>query len=430
MSHHRRNTFQNELIDENRMQEEQKKKTEYQKLLLRQIEETSQRKKQEKEAKKKQEMEEMQKNEKEESNKKIKFKSFQIESNNPFKTQETKNEQSSQKKNLKNSFLDNSNKNEPVLPENSKLSENLDLEKPQKTKNETEQENFASIKVSVSPMLTPNFTSHRSTPAKANSSSETKENLINFRNQIDQYLNRQIESLNSLSNSTQNCINTSLSKNYVQKHKNTMDYNTITETQNGYNPFFQPKNYSRNFPGVNNSSENSDFKKIKTSEKESELLQKLSELKKSAILLANENDEKKLELLKLKNEFKNVQKWEQEKSVEFTQIIDSLESEKEEQSLIYSYLAMNKSRQLNSETDWVSFTKKESKFIEKNLNRNFFKKNDIFNEFEKNKQVLNKDIQKKNSKNGKKKIDKDKENMVNSLETDFNKFYDRLIPNF
>lgn len=430
MSHHRRNTFQNELIDENRMQEEQKKKTEYQKLLLRQIEETSQRKKEEKEAKRKQEMEEMQKNEKEESNKKIKFKSFQIESNNPFQTQEAKNDQSSQKKGLKNCVFDKSDKNETGFPENPKLSENFELKKPQNTKNETEHENFASIKVSALPVLAPNFTSHKSTPAKTNSSSETKENLINFRNQIDQYLNRQIESLNSLSNSTQNCINTSLSKNYVLKHKNTMDYNTITETQNGYNPFFQPKNYSRNFPGVNNSSENSDFNKIKSNEKESELLQKLSDLKKSAILLAHENDEKKLELLKLKNEFKNVQKWEQEKSIEFTQIIDSLESEKEEQSLIYSYLAMNKSRQLNSQTDWVSFTKNESKFIEKNQNRNFVKKNDIFNEFEKNKQDFSKEIPKKSSKKGGRKMDEDKENMVNSLETDFNKFYDRLIPNF
>lgn len=385
MNFGRKNVIQNELADEKRIQEEQRKKAEYQRVLREQMEAAERKKKEEKEAKIKREREELEK-ENAAAVQAPKFKQFKVEEANPFKPAGPNKPQAAEpKKQVEHS---------PPRTVQPYPGPEISIATPApRTTAETPREPFQSLSGQPpreeEPRITPFFpgrhtidisenvpavatpgTKHAARPSLQNLPSESRAALVQFRNQIDEYLNRQIDSLNSLANSTQNCINTSLSKNYVLKHKNTDDYSTIANPGHGYAPFFTPGAYPKNAPTLRSQgaqgggpSDQDPFqmpaRPSRTDQNETQLLNRLAELKKKAIVLANETDEKKLELLRLQNEFRRIQKCEQEKSEEVIERVKRGLEDREEQNLIYSYLAMEQSRQLNGETDWVSFVGKD-----------------------------------------------------------------------
>lgn len=326
MNYGRKNTFLNEHADEQKVAEEQRKKAEYLKLLKDQMEEAERKKKQDKEAKRKKELEELAVESQQSNQPRQKFKTFAVVPANPFQ------EAPVQTAKVLNDPLPvgTVQEKETTSTESKPSAQPVPQAEIQVDKQQVER---ASNSVSRS-----KITDQRAV-------------LVQFRDQLDDYLNRQIDSLNSLSNSTQNCINTSLSKQYVMLHKNTNDYTTIADFQSGNN-FLNVKDYNRN-------SNTPLRKELFEAAKETELLNELAELKKTAILLTNEFDERKMELAKLQSEFKRIQKTEHDKSTEIAAALRSKMSEKEEQSLIYSYLAMQNSRQLSATSDWVSFIGKD-----------------------------------------------------------------------
>lgn len=450
MSHYRKNTFLNEQLDEKKQKEESDKKSEYQKILLAQIEEQSKKKKEQKEAKKNQEMQELQKAQVEEQfrdSRPKKFKNFAIETKNPFAPTEnpciTKVEPNSEnKKRAIGSITQNDHSFRTNQQENANFLKTEEL--PPKNRDSFNIEKFSS----------PNNPSKMTDQSNIKSSNEqnkigTNEDHINSETSpFDNYLNRQIETLNVLSNSTKNCINTSLSKNYVLKHKTTNDYNTITDMENGYPPFSHVKNQSRNFMNLNPQIPNFENNKKESIDRENLLLSELSNLKKSSIVLSNETDELKLELLKLKNEFKRVQRLEQEKSHEIFNQICSTSDERQEQNLIYSYLAMNKSMELNAISDFVSFCNFEKNYGNDLINGDFkqtdsrqienqtlFKKKNLSTKqpmeanFKQTPQMtrLAKDSQSKYQNQIFENCHKNKENRQN---IDMSALFDKLIPNF
>lgn len=328
MDFRRKNTFLNEHADEQKVAEEQRKKAEYLKLLKDQMEEAERKKKSEKEARRKKELEELALESQQQNNQpRQKFKTYTVEKANPFQEVQPQIQKVA---------------NDPAPPPTPQEKEAKDSESKPK-------EQPAQPVEAQQEKQQPNEPVNNS--ASRSKVTDQRAVLVQFRDQLDDYLNRQIDSLNSLSNSTQNCINTSLSKQYVMRHKSTNDYTTIADFQPGNN-FLSVKDYNRN-------SHTPLRKEVLEAAKETELLNELAELKKTAILLTNEFDERKMELARLQSEFRQIQKTEHDKSAEITAALRAHMSEKEEQSLIYSYLAMQNSHQLSATSDWVSFIGKD-----------------------------------------------------------------------
>lgn len=357
-SYFRRNVFQKELIDEEREKESLKKKQEYQKILMEQIEEQKNRKQREKEELKRMEREQEQRlaREYEEMNQRMQQRMKQYNKRNtPTKAdpQEIVPNQSFAQPQPVADVRKSMSKDSRQMPE--------PVRKPAKRENHSvnPQKHLASnvfsykadVGFPVHEMPT-GISNHQPSPSsflKRSPNNAGSDEQI--QNQIEEYINRQIDNLNLLATSSQNFINTSLSKNYVMKHKEIKDYNTLLQTDDSAKPSFHYKNYSKFYGSGFVVSDT--IKSTQNSQVIMNLQAELKKLTEQAIKATKERDLRHLEYLKLKTEFQKMQNDELQKQNAMKISLQKARTPEEEDHLIKSFMSSNMSIPLECETNYM-----------------------------------------------------------------------------
>jgi len=357
-SFYRRNVFQKEQIDEEREKESLKKKQEYQKMLMEQIEEQKNRKQREKEELKRLEREQEQRlaKEYEEMNQRMqqRLKQYQTKGtpikNGPSEVAPNPDiPQPVQVPDLRKSMSKDSRQMpEPVRKRAKRENHSLNPQK-QRSSNVFSYKAEVGFPVHEMPTGSSNYQPSPSSFLKRSPNSAGSDEQI--QNQIEDYINRQIDNLHLLATSSQNFINTSLSKNYVMKHKEIKDYNTLLQTEDCAKPSFHYKNYSKFYGSGFVVSDT-----VKPSQNSQVIMNLQAELKRlteQAIKATKERDLRHLEYLKLKTEFQKMQNDELQKQNSMRISLQKAKNAEEEDHLLKSYMPSNMSIPLDCETNYM-----------------------------------------------------------------------------
>ena len=164
--------------------------------------------------------------------------------------------------------------------------------------------------------------------------------------QIEDYINRQMDSLNSMVHSTQQCINTSLSKKYVLQHEKVNDYSTIAHDGARSPGHFHYRDYSKHYT----SEPQPDLKAV---ERSLALEKELRQLSEQALRAANERDNRRLELERLRNDFQRMKQLERERQERFRVALERMNGCDDQEQLVRSFLGESVSVQLPCETDFI-----------------------------------------------------------------------------
>jgi hypothetical protein len=359
-SHFRKNTFQKECIDEELKLESLRKKQEYQKILLDQIEEQKNRKLREKEETKKREKEQDERmaREYEDMNQKMQQRlKMQQQRNLPATVDKQEPPQATilpqvvPVSDARKSFSkDAHNLNEPLRKPAKRDNQSLNPH-PEKSSNLFKYN--ADPRVPLQEHNQNQYSGNQSSNAFLARSSHFKkiQPKEHVQVQIEEYINRQMNNIHSLGTSSQNFINTSLSKNYIMKHKDIKDYTTLMHTGDSVKPPFHYKNHSKFYGSQLVASDT--IKPSQTNLHISSLQKELKNLTEQAIRATKERDIKHLEFLRLKTEFQRMQNDEFQKQNSVKATLLEAKTAEQENSLLRSYMSSNKSIQLDCDTRYM-----------------------------------------------------------------------------
>lgn len=329
MNHFRKSTLLKENLDEKHLQSIKIKKKEYQQMLLAQIEDKKKAKQNEKETEKKREAE---------INKYI-----NKHAKNNLLFPEKKPDHCFQKK----------NGDEELVPPFITLNNVKKLSDTMQPSVKTFPRSLSNQSKSLLPNNLP------SSPCKsADKRQLSKARLLPtfFKNNVtaNNFVEKQLDNLEIKSAVNQNCINTTLSRDYVKMYNNSQDYGELVQDNKFVKGSSKCQEYMKKMPPMS-------LLEAKDIIMREGLRKQLVKLKKLALQISLDKTKSELELLGLKAELKEIKEIEKERMRIFERQFNNLENSLEEQEAIYSYLEIEDRNQLKEKSEFRKKDEEENK---------------------------------------------------------------------
>ena len=177
-----------------------------------------------------------------------------------------------------------------------------------------------------------------------------------FKNSVtaNNFLEKQLDNLEIKSAVNQNCINTTLSRDYVKIYNNSQDYGELVQENKFVKGYSKGQAYTKEVPPMSLLEENEIIM-------QEGLRKQLVNLKKLAIQISLDKTKGELELLGLKTELKEIKEIEKERMGIFERQFNNSENSLEEQEAIYSYLEIEVRNQPKEKSEFLKKDEEENR---------------------------------------------------------------------